>query len=96
MLQAACLVFWRACEERGLEHCLNRNFTLSYDTTIPRQAGLSGSSAIVCAALNCLLEFYGVGDRCAPRQPSTRASQPSQGGPGSVPMHCQLNSYKSC
>ncbi|RDX76381.1 Glucuronokinase 1, partial [Mucuna pruriens] len=36
------------------------NFTLSYDTNIPRQAGLSGSSGIVCAALNCLLDFYQV------------------------------------
>lgn len=26
-----------------------------------QQAGLSGSSAIVCAALTCLLEFYAVG-----------------------------------
>ena len=69
MLQAACLVFWRACEERGLEHCLKRNFTLSYDTNVPRQAGLSGSSAIVCAALNCLLDFYGMGDKWAFRHP---------------------------
>ncbi|KAI3939275.1 hypothetical protein MKX01_002143 [Papaver californicum] len=35
-------------------------FTLSYDTNIPRQTGLSGSSAIVCAALNCFLDFYNV------------------------------------
>ncbi|KAL6005825.1 Glucuronokinase 1 [Asimina triloba] len=47
------------------------NFTLSYDTNIPRQvkllnyrhaavAGLSGSSAIVCAGLNCFLDFFKV------------------------------------
>ncbi|KAJ8544973.1 hypothetical protein K7X08_017556 [Anisodus acutangulus] len=36
------------------------NFTLSYDTNIPIQTGLSGSSAIVTAALNCLLDFYKV------------------------------------
>ncbi len=64
MLQAACLVFWRACKEQGLEHLLSKNFTLSYETSIPRQAGLSGSSAIVCAALTCLLDFYGLGERC--------------------------------
>ena len=40
------------------------NFTLTYETSIPRQAGLSGSSAIVCAALNCLLDFYDVADQC--------------------------------
>ncbi|KAL9666729.1 hypothetical protein QQ045_001067 [Rhodiola kirilowii] len=37
-----------------------QNFKLSYDTNIPRQTGLSGSSAIVCAALNCLLDLYNV------------------------------------
>ncbi|KAL2643109.1 hypothetical protein R1flu_010696 [Riccia fluitans] len=36
----------------------DRGFTLSYDTNIPRQSGLSGSSAIVWAALKCLLEYY--------------------------------------
>jgi glucuronokinase len=36
------------------------DFELSYDTNIPRQAGLSGSSGIVCAALNCLLRYYRV------------------------------------
>lgn len=28
-----------------------------------QQAGLSGSSAIVCAALSCLIDFYGVRDK---------------------------------
>jgi glucuronokinase len=36
------------------------DFELAYDTNIPRQAGLSGSSGIVCAALNCLLQYYRV------------------------------------
>ena len=48
------------------------NFTLAYETSIPRQAGLSGSSAIVCAALNCLLDFYGIANRCVgPLRPAT-------------------------
>jgi len=37
----------------------SRGFRLSYDTNIPRQAGLSGSSAIVTAALSCLEAFFG-------------------------------------
>ncbi len=37
-----------------------RGFSLAYSSCIPRQSGLSGSSAIACAALNCLLEHYGV------------------------------------
>ena len=36
-----------------------RGFSLSYDTNIPRQAGLSGSSAIVTAALSCLEAYFG-------------------------------------
>ena len=37
-----------------------KGFEISYETNIPRQAGLSGSSAIVTAALKCILEYYGV------------------------------------
>ncbi|KAL4586230.1 hypothetical protein LXL04_010865 [Taraxacum kok-saghyz] len=41
----------------------NNNFSLSYETNIPRQTGLSGSSAIVCAAFSCLVDFYKVRDK---------------------------------
>jgi glucuronokinase len=37
-----------------------KNFRLRYDTDIPRQVGLGGSSAIVVAALRVLMKFYGV------------------------------------
>ncbi len=36
-----------------------RNFTLAFDTDIPRLVGLSGSSAIVVATLRVLMQFYG-------------------------------------
>ncbi len=36
-----------------------RGFRLSYDTDVPKQAGLSGSSAIVTAALSCLEAHFG-------------------------------------
>ncbi|XP_050226040.1 glucuronokinase 1-like [Mercurialis annua] len=59
LLMAICKVFFKHCKENEINlHSLN--FTLSYDTNIPRQTGLSGSSAIVTAALNCLLDFYKV------------------------------------
>lgn len=35
-----------------------RNFTARYHSSIPRQVGLGGSSAIVTAALRALLEFF--------------------------------------
>lgn len=63
LLKAMCKVFLHACEDRDLQ-LPERYFELSYETNIPRQAGLSGSSAIACAALNCLLMHFDVGDRC--------------------------------
>ena len=36
----------------------DRNFSVRYETNIPRQVGLAGSSAIVVATLRALMEFY--------------------------------------
>ncbi|KMT08071.1 hypothetical protein BVRB_6g143960 [Beta vulgaris subsp. vulgaris] len=59
LVMAICKVFYKYCKNNNID--LHEGlFTLSYDTNIPRQTGLSGSSAIVCAALNCLLDFYNV------------------------------------
>ncbi|XP_021856152.1 glucuronokinase 1 isoform X2 [Spinacia oleracea] len=57
LLMAICKIFYKYCKNNLID-LHERNFTLSYDTNIPRQTGLSGSSAIVCAALNCMLDFY--------------------------------------
>lgn len=62
LLQAACKKFHDACTKRGIK-LDGPNFTASYDTDIPRQVGLSGSSAIVIAMLRALLCWYGVMDR---------------------------------
>lgn len=59
LLMAICKIFNNYCKDNQIE-LHSQNFTLSYDTNIPRQTGLSGSSAIVCAALSCLLDFYKV------------------------------------
>ncbi len=43
------------------KHNLNlheRNFSVRYETNIPRQVGLAGSSSIIVATLRCLMEFY--------------------------------------
>lgn len=34
--------------------------TASYNTTIPRQVGLSGSSSIIIAALRALMDYYSI------------------------------------
>ncbi|KAJ8650783.1 hypothetical protein MRB53_003806 [Persea americana] len=59
LLMSICKVFYKYCIDNKIDLKAG-NFTLSYDTNIPRQTGLSGSSAIVCAALSCLLDFYKV------------------------------------
>lgn len=59
LLMAICKIFYNYCKENDI-NLHEGKFKLSYDTNIPRQTGLSGSSAIVCAALSCLLDFYKV------------------------------------
>jgi glucuronokinase len=61
LLQAACKKFYEVCAARGIKP-QGPNFTMSYETDIPRQVGLSGSSAIVIAALRSLFRWYGVTD----------------------------------
>lgn len=62
----------KAAIKKFAEHCAGegialpaRNFSLRYDTTIPRQVGLAGSSAIITATIRALMEFYEV---AIPRQ----------------------------
>ncbi|DBA71160.1 TPA: hypothetical protein ACH3X2_011564 [Trebouxia sp. C0005] len=62
LLMAMCKRFAMYCQEHGIE-LQSKNFSLEYDTNIPRQAGLSGSSAIACAALNCLMQYHDIQDR---------------------------------
>jgi glucuronokinase len=57
----------KATIKKFVEHCQrqqiplhDRNFSVRYQTTIPRQVGLAGSSAIIVATLRGLMEFYGV------------------------------------
>ncbi|XP_059494967.1 glucuronokinase with putative uridyl pyrophosphorylase [Stegostoma tigrinum] len=66
LLQATCKKFYQYCSEQGIA-LAKRNFTLKYDTNIPRQVGLAGSSAIVSAALKCLMKFYDLIDDDLPK-----------------------------
>lgn len=56
-IQATCSRFYQSCQSKGIL-LDQRGFKLSYETTIPRQLGLSGSSALVCATFNCLLHWF--------------------------------------
>eukprot|EP00054_Salpingoeca_dolichothecata_P033379 m.267373 g.267373 ORF g.267373 m.267373 type:complete len:607 (+) comp33111_c0_seq1:72-1892(+) len=59
LMQATCKRFYQFCTEKGIA-IPRKNFTLKYDTNIPRQVGLAGSSAIISASLKCLMKFFGL------------------------------------
>ena len=59
LIKATVKRFVDYCRTAG-ETLHDQNFTLRYQTNIPRQVGLAGSSAIITATLRCLMEFYGV------------------------------------
>ena len=58
LLKAVLCIFWDYCRERKIE-IPPRNLTLRYSSTIPRQIGLGGSSALVTAGLKALMAFSG-------------------------------------
>ncbi|KAF6716877.1 Glucuronokinase 1 [Oryzias melastigma] len=66
LLQATCKKFYQFCSKQGIA-LTKQNFTLKYDTNIPRQVGLAGSSAIVSATLKCLMKFYNITDADLPK-----------------------------
>jgi glucuronokinase len=57
LVKATIKKFVEFCGRQG--HRLHdRNFSIRYHSTIPRQVGLAGSSAIIVATLRCLIDFY--------------------------------------
>ncbi len=59
LIKASIKKFVEYCEstDRRLK---NKNFTIRYRSSIPRQVGLGGSSAIVTATIKALMTFYEV------------------------------------
>jgi len=59
LIKATIKKFWEYCEQHGAR--LNsKNFTIRYHSSIPRQVGLAGSSAIITATMRALMQFYDV------------------------------------
>lgn len=57
LVKATIKKFADYCRRRG--HRLHpQNFSVRYQSDIPRQVGLAGSSAIIVATIRCLMEFY--------------------------------------
>jgi len=71
VLFATCKRFVDYAEERGLR-LRPANFTLEYETTVPRQSGLGGSSAMIIAALRALLKFHRIPATKVPRSELAR------------------------
>jgi glucuronokinase len=59
LIKATVKRFVEYCQARGIK-LHTRNFSVRYQTSIPRQVGMAGSSALIVATLRCLMEFYGV------------------------------------
>jgi len=59
LVKATIKKYAEFCARLGRE-LHDKNFSVRYESTIPRQVGLAGSSAIIVAVLRCLMDFYGV------------------------------------
>ena len=59
LIKATIKRFVEYCERRQIK-LHEQNFSIRYQTNIPQQVGLAGSSAIITATLRCLMEFYRV------------------------------------
>jgi len=59
LIKAVIKIFFEYCRENDFR-LGKKNFSVRYDSTIPRQLGLGGSSAISTAALRALMKFYQV------------------------------------
>lgn len=59
LIKAAIKKFVEYCETNNIR-LNNKNFTVRYRTSIPRQVGLAGSSAIITATVKALMQFYGI------------------------------------
>lgn len=59
LIKAAIKKFCEYCDENNVK-LSNKNFTIRYHSSIPRQVGLAGSSAIITATMRALMKFYKV------------------------------------
>ncbi|KAL7321773.1 hypothetical protein PS15m_001507 [Mucor circinelloides] len=60
LLQACCKVFYLHCKENNIPINTRQGFRMMFETNIPRQVGLAGSSAIITALWKMLSMYYGV------------------------------------
>ncbi len=59
LVKAAIKKFSEYCDQQSIR-LSNKNFTIRYHSSIPRQVGLAGSSAIITATIRALMRYYDV------------------------------------
>lgn len=59
LIKAAIKRFAEYCHVKGIP-LGSQNFSLRYETNVPRQVGLAGSSAIITATVKALMGFYNI------------------------------------
>lgn len=59
LIKASIKAFFDYCRENEIK-IKNKNFSVRYNSSIPRQVGLAGSSAIITATMKALLKFFEV------------------------------------
>lgn len=59
LVKAAIKKFCEYCDKQSIK-LHGKNFTIRYRSSIPRQVGLAGSSAIITATIKALMSFYEV------------------------------------
>jgi len=59
LIKATIKSFYDYCRENNLR-LQNKNFSVRYSSSIPRQVGLAGSSAIITATIKALTKFFNV------------------------------------
>jgi len=59
LIKATIKLFVEYCHNQGIK-LHDQNFSIRYETNIPQQVGLAGSSAIIIAVLRALMDFYQV------------------------------------
>src|SRR5262245_36356523 len=57
LVKATIKRFVEYCQRRGVR-LHDRNFSIRYETNIPRQVGMAGSSAIIAATMRALMQYY--------------------------------------
>jgi len=76
LLKALLANFAKFCEEKQIAlKNPSVGFSLSYFSNIPKQTGMSGSSAIIISCMNCLLDRYDVRDKISKEERAFLALQ---------------------